>query len=53
MISYGKVPFKKVCKRCGELYLPTGKHSEKCPNCVKEIRQEAITRGINTRGRAY
>jgi len=50
MINYGKIPFKKVCKRCGNLYLPTGKHSEKCPDCIKEIRQLAIMKGVSTRG---
>jgi hypothetical protein len=35
-----RLRFKKPCKRCLELFRPTGKATEVCENCKLKERQE-------------
>ena len=49
MITRGKIPFKRICKKCLKLYLPSGRHSFYCPDCIKETREKALKKARETR----
>lgn len=38
-----KPVFKKVCKKCGNLFLPTGKYCKFCDNCKGRGRYKKAT----------
>lgn len=38
-----KFNFKKICKRCGEVYQPLGKYQKYCLNCNKSKRDYGKT----------
>jgi len=40
--------FKKYCKKCDELYQPTGKYQKYCEKCKIIIRKDSLKRKLLT-----